>query len=129
LTRYDGTLVALLLTSTCLWLTSWRDSARVRPQAGAVQHVVEAQLEQDEQVLTGPALLPVGLLVVAAELLLEHAVVVAGLLLLAELEQVLRLLDAAAAVLTRRVGALLEVLVVALEVHAERRDFLVIGPV
>jgi hypothetical protein len=42
------------------------------------------------------------------ELLLEHLVVPAGLLLLAKLEEVLALLDAAAAVLPRRVRASLD---------------------
>ena len=49
-----------------------------------------------------------GLLVVGAELALEHAVVAAHLLLLAQLQQVLGLLDAAAAVLTRRIGTALD---------------------
>ena len=49
-----------------------------------------------------------GLVVVAAELLLEHAVVAARLLLLAQLEAVLALLQAPAAVLARRVGAPLD---------------------
>ena len=48
------------------------------------------------------------LLVVAAELLLENAVVAARLLLLAELEQVLRLLDPAATVLAGRIAAPLD---------------------
>jgi hypothetical protein len=42
------------------------------------------------------------------ELLLEHLVVPAGLLLLAKLEEVLALLDAAAAVLARRVRTTLD---------------------
>ena len=46
--------------------------------------------------------------VVGAELGLEQAVVPARLLLLAQLEQVLGLLDAAAAVLARRVAAALD---------------------
>jgi hypothetical protein len=41
------------------------------------------------------------------ELLLEHLVVPAGLLLLAKLKEVLALLDAAAAVLPRRIRATL----------------------
>src|SRR5947199_103118 len=47
---------------------------------------------------------PVGLLVVAAELLLEHAVDAGALLLLPLLQEVLAVLRAAAAVLTRRIG-------------------------
>ena len=73
-------------------------------EAGAVDHVVQPGLEDAQQVLAGLALLAVGLVVVTAELLLQHAVHPAGLLLLAQLEQVLRVLGAAAAVLTRRVG-------------------------
>jgi hypothetical protein len=62
---------------------------------------------------------PVGLLVVAAELLLHHPVGEAGLLLLPELEGVLGLLGASAAVDAGRVGALLERLVAADEVNAQ----------
>src|SRR3954447_25159047 len=72
-------------------------------EAGAVDHVVEPTLEQLQQVLTGLAGTPVGLLVIAAELLLEHAVDARALLLLALLQQVLAVLGATAAVLTRRV--------------------------
>ena len=49
-----------------------------------------------------------GLVVVVAELLLEHAVVAARLLLLAQLDAVLGLARAAAAVVARRVGAALD---------------------
>ena len=52
--------------------------------------------------------LAAGLVVVDAELLLEHAVVAAGLLLLAQLHAVLALLLAAAPVLAGRVGAPLD---------------------
>ena len=57
--------------------------------AGPEDDVVEAQLEHAEQVLAGDALLAVGLFVEVAELLLEHAVDAAGLLLLTQLGQVL----------------------------------------
>jgi hypothetical protein len=73
-----------------------------------VDDVVEAGLEEAEQVLTRDALLPRGLLVIGAELLLEHSVVAAHLLLLAQLDEVLGLLDAPAAVLTWRVAAALD---------------------
>src|SRR4029079_11700473 len=61
------------------------------------------RLQDLEQDLTGLAGLAVGLFVVTAELLLQDAVDAAGLLLLTKLEQVLAVLGAAAAVLTRRV--------------------------
>src|SRR5262245_61797784 len=57
--------------------------------AGAVHDVVEAQLEQPQQVLTGDAREAGGLLVGPAELPLEHAVDVLGLLLLLQLDEVL----------------------------------------
>src|SRR4029079_17899944 len=62
------------------------------------------RLQDLEQDLTGLAGLAVGLFVVTAELLLQDAVDAAGLLLLAQLQQVLAVLGAAAAVLARRVG-------------------------
>src|SRR6476646_10466500 len=67
-------------------------------EAGAVDDVVQAALEQLEQVVTGLALPARGLGVVVVELLLQHAVGEAGLLLLAQLEEVLALLDPPAAV-------------------------------
>src|SRR3954452_20194472 len=73
-------------------------------EAGPVDNVVQAPLEDLEQVLTGLAGTPVGLLVVTAELLLEHAVDAGALLLLPLLQQVLAVLRAAATVLARRVG-------------------------
>src|SRR4029079_1529789 len=73
-----------------------------------VDDVVEPGLEHPEQVLTGSAEALRRLLVIVAELLLEQAVVAARLLLLAQLQQVLALLDPAAAVLARRVGAALD---------------------
>src|SRR4051794_12285659 len=85
--------------------------ARLRARGGeaeAVDDVVEPRLEHPQQVLAGDAALAGGLLVVRAELLLEQAVVAARLLLLAQLEQVLALLDPAAAVLARRVAPALD---------------------
>src|SRR6266540_5926098 len=73
-----------------------------------VDDVVEARLEHAQQVLTRDARALGRLRVVRAELLLEQAVVPARLLLLTQLEQVLRLLDAAAAVLARRIRAALD---------------------
>src|SRR6478752_4565282 len=77
-------------------------------EAGAVDHVVEAALEELQEVVAGLALATAGLLVVADELLLHHAVGETSLLLLTELQQVLGLLDATAAVLAGGVGTLLE---------------------
>ena len=70
-------------------------------EAEAHEHVVEPALEQREQVLAGDPGLARGLLVVAVELPLEHAVVAARLLLLAQLQPVLALFQAPAAVLAR----------------------------
>src|SRR4051812_17337306 len=84
-----------------------RHVARVRVP-GPVDHVVQPGLEDLQQHLTGLAGLGDGFLVVPAELLLQHAVDAAGLLLLAELEQVFRLLRPTAAVLAGREGTRLE---------------------
>src|SRR5918992_1016569 len=81
---------------------------RLAPGGGEAephQHVVEARLQQPQQVLAGHAGLPAGLGVVVAELLLEHAVVTPCLLLLAQLQPVLRLARPPAAVVARRVVA------------------------
>src|SRR2546423_2576656 len=74
----------------------------------AHEHVVEPALEHPQEVLARDAALPRSLVVVDAELLLEHAVVALGLLLLTQLHPILALLLAAAAVLTRRIGAALD---------------------
>src|SRR3954465_7227758 len=79
-----------------------------RREAEADEHVVEAALEERQQVLAGDAGLPGRLLVVVAELLLEHAVVASRLLLLAKLHAVLRLLLPPATVVARRVRAPLD---------------------
>jgi hypothetical protein len=50
---------------------------------GPEDDVVKAQLEHAQQVFTRDALLAVGLFVIITELLLEHPVYAAGLLLLA----------------------------------------------
>src|SRR4051794_39803042 len=76
-----------------------------RAPAGAEGDVVQPGLEEAQQVLAGHALLAVGLGIEVGELLLEQAVDAAGLLLLAQLGQVLRtLLAARPAVITGRVG-------------------------
>src|SRR6185312_14515146 len=77
-------------------------------EAGPVNDVVQPRLEDLQQDLTGLGLLADGLLVVAAELLLQHAVDAAGLLLLAQLQQVFGLLRTTAAVLAGRKGTRLE---------------------
>src|SRR3954452_16302515 len=77
-------------------------------EAEAHEHVVEAALEDAQQVLAGDALLAGSLLVVVAELLLEDAVVAARLLLLPQLDAVLGLLLAPAAVIAGRIGAALD---------------------
>ena len=85
--------------------------AGLRARAGEaepVDDVVEPRLEHAQEVLAGVAGPAARLLVVVAELLLEQAVRAARLLLLAQLQQVLALLDAAAAVLTRRIRAALD---------------------
>src|SRR4051812_14453457 len=84
---------------------------RLGPRAGeaeAVDDVVETRLEHAQQVLARSAGAARRLLVRVAELLLEQPVVAARLLLLAQLQQVLALLDPAAAVLSRRVRAPLD---------------------
>src|SRR3954447_19616870 len=79
-----------------------------RGEAEAHEDVVETALEQRQKILARDAGLARGLVVVGAELLLEHAVVPARLLLLAQLHAVLGLLLAPAAVLARRVRASLD---------------------
>src|SRR5918998_1871185 len=72
---------------------------RLAPRSGEAEpheHVVEARLEQPQQVLARHARLSAGLGVVVAELLLQHAVVAAGPLLLPPLQPVLPLARAAA---------------------------------
>ena len=88
-------------------------------EARAVHDVVQARLQDLQQVVAGLALATVGLLVVAAELPLEHAVREAGLLLLLHLQEVLGLLDPDPAVLAGRVRATLESLVAADEVDLQ----------
>src|SRR5215470_14825166 len=73
-------------------------------ETGPVDHVVQAPLQHLQQGLAGPAAGAGGFLVVVVELLLEDPVDPLGLLLLADLEQVVVLLGPVAAVLTRRVG-------------------------
>src|SRR5256714_8851 len=77
-------------------------------EAEAGDDGVETRLEHPQGLLTCDAPAPRGPRGVVAELLLEQAVVPSRLLLLAELQQVLGLLDAAAAVLARRIAAALD---------------------
>src|SRR5262245_13113987 len=74
-----------------------------RREPGAEHGVVDAQLERAHEVLTGDARLTVRLRVERTELLLEQAVDAARLLLLAQLQQVLAVSHATAAVHARRV--------------------------
>src|SRR3954463_14831151 len=92
-------------------MTVQDELARLAPggsEAEAHEHVVEPRLQQPQKVLAGDAGLAARLLVVVGELPLQHAVVAARLLLLAELQAVLGLLLAAAAVIARRVRAPLD---------------------
>src|ERR1035437_1246504 len=82
-----------------------RLGARGAP-SGAVRHVVETGLEELQQIRTGHAGATVGLFVEVAELFFLDAVDAPGLLLLAQLGQVLRALAlTAATVHTGRNGA------------------------
>src|SRR3954451_9702628 len=74
-----------------------------RREPEPVDDVVEPRLQHAEQRFAGDAGRLRRLRVVRAELLFQQAVVAARLLLLAQLQQVLGLLDAAAAVLARRI--------------------------
>src|SRR4030095_9293492 len=74
-----------------------------RGEAGPVDDVVDPRLEDLHQLVAGLAGPPVGLVVVAAELLLEHPVDAGALLLLPLLQEVLGVLGAPPPVLTRRV--------------------------
>src|SRR5262249_530084 len=71
-------------------------------EPGTVDDVVEAALQDLQQVVAGLAAPAGGLLVVPAELPLQDAVDAARLLLLPRLEQVLALLGAVAPLLARR---------------------------
>src|SRR5699024_2145923 len=88
-------------------------------QASAVDHVVQAGLQDGQMVGSGAAAATGGRGVVAAELLLHDAVGEAGLLLLLQLGQVLLLLAAAPAVLPRGERTQVKVLVAADEVDLE----------
>src|SRR4051794_10130412 len=77
-------------------------------EAQAHEDVVQARLQHLKEVLARDAGLIGGLLVVVAELLLEHAVVAARLLLLTQLHAGLGLLLAPAAVVARRVRPALD---------------------
>src|SRR5688572_2680118 len=79
-----------------------------RREAHAIDGVVEAHLEQAQQVLAGHALVLLRLLEVVAELALEDRVALAHLLLLAQLQPVLAHLAAAHGVHARRRAAALE---------------------
>src|SRR5262249_33587335 len=84
-----------------------RLAARGR-EAQAEHDVVQAQLQQPEQVLAGDALLALRPLEVLAELALQHAVDALGLLLLAQLHAVGRQLAAIQTAHARRIVAPLD---------------------
>src|SRR3569623_1624164 len=71
----------------------------------AMGHGIQTALQQLQQALTGRALAAVGLGVVTAELILQHAVDAAQLLLLSQLNGVVGQSTAALAVLAGREGA------------------------
>src|SRR6201996_2931354 len=73
-------------------------------EAGPVHHVVQAALQDLEQVVARAAVTAGGLFVVVVELPLQHPVHPPSLLLLADLQEILTLLGAVPAVLTRGVG-------------------------
>src|SRR4051794_37877190 len=77
-------------------------------EAESNQDVVQAALEETQQVLARDALLPARPVVISRELLLEHLVVALRLLLLAKLRPILGLPHPAPAVLARWVGAPLD---------------------
>src|SRR3954451_7778189 len=87
-------------------MTMADELARLPPRGGEAEpheHVVQPALEERKQVLARDARLARSLFVVVAELLLEHAVVPARLLLLAQLHAVLRLLLTPTTVVARRI--------------------------
>src|SRR5215207_10857037 len=77
-------------------------------EAEAIDDVVETRLEHPQELLARDSRALRRLVVVVAELLLENAVVATCLLLLTQLKKVLRLLDAPAPVLSRRIAAPLD---------------------
>jgi hypothetical protein len=81
----------------------WRAWRREAAKPRRTSTLSKAALEDAQEVLAGDPGLARRLRVVRAELLLQHAVVAAGLLLLTQLHAVLGLLLAAAAVLARRI--------------------------
>ena len=107
-TRYDGMSTLLAVHREVAVLDQLAGHVAGLGVAGPVDHIVQARLEDLEQLLTRLARATVGLFVVRAELLLQHAVDAAGLLLLPQLQQVLALLGPAPAVLAGREGPRLE---------------------
>jgi hypothetical protein len=85
-------------TTTWPWPTIWRVAQMVRPTPRRPQDVVQARLEQLDHRVGRVALGLLGHGHEAAELLLEHAVVEAKLLLLDEAHAVLGIAPAAVAV-------------------------------
>lgn len=98
-------------------------------KSSAVHDVIETRLEDLQQDVTSLTLGAVSLLVVTTELLLQDAVGVTSLLLLAQLQRVLGVFGATASVDTRGYGRRSKDLSLPTRSVPRRRDFLVRGPV
>ena len=98
------------LTLTWPWLTSWRAANGRGHELAAIDHRVQAGLQQADHVLAGVAGAARGVLVVFAELPLgDVAVIALELLLGLKLGAIVgQLLGAALAVLARTIGALVD---------------------
>src|SRR5699024_5269616 len=93
-----------------------------------IDHVVQAGLQDAQQVVTGHALAGSGHLVILVELALQHAVVTAGLLLLTQLHTVLgQLLGAAPVVHTRGKGPALHGALVGVAAVALQEELLALS--
>ena len=100
---YDGIVTRLPLTFTCPWRTNWR--AWLRLAEKPARNTTLSRRSSSIRSRFSPVMpcSRAASRVHVAELLLEHAVDAARLLLLAELEQVLAVADATTAVLAGRV--------------------------
>ena len=105
-------------------------SSTRRSDTEAINEVVDAGFKQEDEVLAGAALHPVCLCIEVAELTLEKAVGVLHLLLLSQLNAVLRSLLAllGETVLSRRIVLLFEILVGAVNRFPEFAGYFGCGP-